>query len=228
MSKVNRQSLKDAFTTIVFDFDGTLIDSKPTVLRCIRHAMQKMGQPLPEDEDLSLCVGPPLRENFARLLATQETSAIEEALAHYRKLYDQGRAMFDCGLYPKVPELLDALSQSGYALYIATAKPFDFTHQLVEHFKIKPYFRGIYGPNLDGTLDSKEKLVAELVRQEGVLPEKTIMIGDRKHDIDSARSNSIYPAGVTYGYGSSEELLAAGALHLFDSPGRIGEFFKHR
>lgn len=233
MQKVNRSSLPDSssdsisFTTIIFDFDGTLIDSKPTVTRCIRNTMQDIGQPLSTNTDLNWCVGPPLRHSFSKLLNTEDKELVEQVVSHYRTLYRNG-TMFECELYPDIHEVLDALKQSGYRLFLATAKAIDFTQLLVDHFKLRDYFAGIYGVHPNGTPDTKEKLVAELARAENLLPHQTAMIGDREYDILGAKANQIYPIGVTYGYGSSEELLNAGALHLFESPLAIRNFFKRK
>jgi phosphoglycolate phosphatase len=91
-----------------------------------------------------------------------------------------------------------------------------FARRIVTLFGLSPHFAGIYGADLAGTLDDKVKLLRHLADREGVDTSRSVMIGDRSHDIRAARLNGARAVGVTWGYGTPEEL--AGADALADSP----------
>ena len=96
-------------------------------------------------------------------------------------------------------------------MFVATSKARIFTGPLLEHFGVAQYFKGIYGAELDGKFDDKKNLLAHLITQEKILASASVMIGDRRHDIEAAKACGMRSIGVLYGYGSREELEAAGA-----------------
>jgi phosphoglycolate phosphatase len=128
--------------------------------------------------------------------------------------------MFENSVYPGIPELLTTLV--GQAdLWVATSKPRIFAEKIVEHFGLAPYFKGIYGSELDGRNSDKGELVALLLREQGLAPASAVMIGDREHDIIGAKKNGLRSVGVLWGYGSAEELANAGADRLVQSPDQL-------
>ena len=203
---------------VLVDLDGTLIDPKPGILGSIQFALARLGAPVPPIEELAWAIGPPLRTTFPKLLGGSERT--EEAVALYRQNYANG-AMYDALVYEGVPDALDALCGSGCRLFIATAKPHHFARPIVERFDLSRRFKAIYGPELDGTRDQKAELIAHIVASEGVRPENAVMIGDRAFDITAAARNGIRAVGVTWGYGSVEELETAGAATLCRAPSSL-------
>ena len=126
--------------------------------------------------------------------------------------------MYDAIVYDGVPAALEALSSAGCRLFVATAKPHYYARPILEHFDLARHFAGIHGPELDGTNDHKHDLIAHIIAQHGVAPETAIMIGDREFDVLAAARNGIPTVGVTWGYGSREELEGAGAAALCGTP----------
>lgn len=200
---------------VLIDLDGTLLDPKPGILGSIQYALRCLGAPVPPIDQLAWAIGPPLRTTFPRLL--ESTGRTEEAVALYRENYRNG-AMYDAVVYPGIPQALEILRASGCRLIVATAKPHLFARPILEHFDLASHFAGIYGPELDGTNDSKADLIAHILDRENIGREAAIMIGDRQMDVTAATCNGLPTIGVTWGYGSIEELTAAGAAALCGAP----------
>lgn len=212
-----------SYSRILFDLDGTLTDSGPGILNSVRHAIRAMDLPRPNDSDLRKFIGPPLHESFMHFCSLDREGA-RQAVACYREYYAE-TGIFENTLYEGVTELLRDLDTSGKTIILATSKPSFYADQILKHFEILDFFSRVVGSEMDGTRTCKIELIREIV---GDLPDserrRTLMVGDREHDIIGARRNEIDSVGVTYGYGSREELFNAGATHLVDSPWHLGAF----
>ena len=205
------------FTTLLFDLDGTLTDPKVGITESIRYALAKMERPYPPDASLDWCIGPPLQESFASLLQTDDPQLPKEALRYFRERFSTV-GLFENDPYPEIHDVLAQLQAAGQRLFIATSKPAVYAKQIVEHFDLAPYFVRVYGSELDGRFTHKDKLIRHILQTEALTPAHTLMIGDREHDILGAKANNLLAAGVTWGYGSPEELTAAGANTLLHKP----------
>jgi phosphoglycolate phosphatase len=205
---------------ILVDLDGTLVDPKPGLIGSVQCALDKLGHPVPPADELLWLIGPPFRVSFPKLLGSADRT--EEAITYYRESYFNG-GMYDAVVYDGVPEALTALSAAGHRLFVATSKPHYYARPIVQHFGLAAHFHAIHGPELDGTNDHKADLIAHIIRQEGIHPERALIIGDREFDVKAAARNGMRAVGVTWGYGSPEELRAAGAAALCDSPDRLAE-----
>jgi phosphoglycolate phosphatase len=200
---------------ILVDLDGTLIDPGPGLIGSVQYALARLGHPVPPAEELLWLIGPPFRVSFPRLLGSPDR--VEEAIGHYRESYLNG-AMYDAIVYDGVTEALAALRTGGHRLFVATAKPHCYARPILERLGLAGRFAAICGPELDGTNDHKADLIAHMIAREDVRPETAIMIGDREFDVHAAARHGIPTVGVTWGYGSVEELTAAGAAVLCHSP----------
>jgi len=204
---------------IFFDLDGTLTDPKPGITRSIRYALQKLDHPaIPSEDELTWCIGPPLRASFVRLLGA-ETSA-DHAVSLYRERFsDVG--LFENAIYDGIDDVLTALGNSGHRLFVATSKPHVFADRIIDHFGLRDHFEHVFGAELDGTRSDKSHLLEYALKQAAVDPAKTLMIGDRSHDMVGAKNNGMKAIGVLYGYGSKDELIGAGASHVCATPAAI-------
>jgi phosphoglycolate phosphatase len=201
---------------IYFDLDGTLTDPKPGITRSIQYALQKLDHPtMPTEDELTWCIGPPLRASFVRLLGA-ETSA-DLAVSYYRERFsDVG--LYENGVYDGIGEVLTSLCASGHRLFVATSKPHVFAERIIG---LRDHFERVFGSELDGTRVDKSHLLEYSLKQASVDPAKTLMIGDRSHDMVGAKNNGMKGIGVLYGYGSRDELIEAGAQHVCATPGAI-------
>lgn len=206
---------------VLLDLDGTLTDNFAGISRCIVHALERLGAPPPDDATLRTCVGPPLRESFARLLHTDDRDRIETAIAHYRERYrDLGWG--ENVVYEGIADAIAALARR-QRLFLCTSKPQPFAERIVQRFGLAPHLAGLYGADLAGTLDDKRLLLAHLVAQERLDAEACAMVGDRRHDMIAARTHGVLAVGVLWGYGSEGELREAGAQRIVADPqGLVG------
>jgi len=207
-------------STLFFDLDGTLTDPREGITRCLQYGVECLGRPYPEQSELVRYIGPPLRWTFPRLLGTDDEDLVEAAIRHFRVRYaDVG--LFENEMYPGILELLAALQGHGFKLYVASSKPTVYADRIIRHFGIDSYFEKAFGPELNGRFDDKTELVAHILEMLPVEPQETVMIGDRASDIASGKSNGTRTTGVTYGFGSLEELAAAEPDCICKSPAEI-------
>jgi phosphoglycolate phosphatase len=206
---------------ILFDLDGTLIDSKPGIFASYRAMLRGLGHEPDPAVDLNFVLGPPLRDVIAEVLAHYGDTRIAEGMAGYRQSYAE-TGMFDCAVYDGIPEMLERLTSRGLPLYLATSKRRMFAEAILGRLGLEPYFRGIYGAEPDGSIDHKPALIAHILSRETIPPAAAVMIGDRRFDIVGGRENHVSTIGVLWGYGSRDELESAGADRLVSSPGELG------
>lgn len=197
--------------TIYFDLDGTLTDPKPGITGSIQYALKKLGQPIPSQDELTWCIGPPLHASLKRLVGTDELA--DQALLLYRERFSEV-GLFENTPYQGIHDTLATLAATDQRMFVATSKPAVYASRIVDHFGLKPYFERVFGSELDGTRVDKRDLLRYALDEARVDPGKAIMIGDRSHDVVGARSNGMTAIGVLYGYGSEAELRDAGAHHI--------------
>jgi phosphoglycolate phosphatase len=200
---------------LLFDLDGTLTDSRLGIMRCVRHALERLGAPCPSEEVFASHIGLPLKKTFAALLPSPDAPLIERATALYRERFAE-LGWRENQVYPGIPALLDSLTGRA-RLFVATQKLDRFAQIIIDHFGLRRHFARVYGTDAD-RLDEKVAVIAHLLSIERVAPSQAVMIGDRSHDVLAARANGLRTVGVLWGYGSRAELLDAGADALCETP----------
>lgn len=210
--------------TVIFDLDGTLTDSGPGILRSTRFALERLNaedgvdRPIPAEAELNWIIGPPLGESFVKLVGADRAPAL---LDYYRERYAT-IGLFENSLYAGVTEALDRLTALEFRLYVATSKVEVYAREILDHFGLTPYFAQIYGSEMDGGRAAKNELLGYLLDRERLAPSPdVVMIGDRRHDALGARAVGISAIGALWGYGDAEELTAAGADPLIETPSEI-------
>ena len=209
---------------IFFDLDGTLTDPGEGITNSVAYALKKFGIEPPEREALYPFIGPPLGDSFARFYGMSE-SECELAVKYYREYYSAS-GMLENALYEGIPELLEALRARGKKIVLATSKPEVFAEKILVHFGLIKYFDFISGALLDGSRIKKDDVIAHALKS-CKLSDKTdliLMVGDRMHDVIGASAHGIDALGVTFGYGSEEELVNSGAKYIAHSPADILQF----
>jgi len=210
---------------VLFDLDGTLTDPKPGITRCIQYALSELGHAPPNADELHWCIGPPLKGSFSQLLKTSNERVIEQALSLYRRRYST-IGLFENSLYPEITATLKTIRTAGYKTFVATSKPDIYATRILEHFNILSLFDGVYGSEFDGTRSDKGELIHHILLTENLCPTSTVMVGDRKYDTLAAKRHNVYTIGVTYGYGTEQELLSHGADLIANSPDDIPGFLE--
>lgn len=200
---------------IFLDLDGTLIDPMPGITGAIRYALGEMGAEVPDADALTWCIGPPIRQNFDILLGPG--ADLEAAVEHYREHFAAG-AMYEAELYDGVGEMLLDLRATGAGLWLATSKAEDFATKIVEHFDIAPLIDGVFGSRPDGSLADKPTLLAHALAETEADAVRSVMLGDRRFDVEGARANGLAAIGALWGYGEEGELHLAEADALAAAP----------
>jgi phosphoglycolate phosphatase len=194
---------------VLFDLDGTLTASGPGITRSAASALQAVGRPPLDDAALLGFIGPPLIESF-REIAGLDEAAVIEALVAYRRYFVE-RGMFENSVYPGITELLQVLFDTGRRLAVTTSKPLPYAVPIIEHFKLGKYFEGVYGPTADDDGIDKKAVVAHALNAMAIDDTtNVVLVGDRFHDVVGAHENGITCIGAVWGYGSRDELVAAG------------------
>jgi phosphoglycolate phosphatase len=203
---------------VLFDMDGTLVDSTPGIWASIRVAAAELGLPEPTPGQLRSMVGPPLEDGFAGAFGLLPGD-VARAVAAYRAHYTAG-AMFDAHVYPGIPELLAGLRVEGMTLAVATSKPEPFAVQILEHVGLLGEFAGVHGATLDGAVRHKDQVVgaALAAHPDG---ERPVLVGDRSHDVLGARAHGLPCIGAGWGPALPGELAAAGAVAVVDTPTEV-------
>lgn len=216
------------YNTILFDLDGTITDSAPGIMRSVSYALEKMDFPPAPYETLRRFIGPPLMDSFMRLTNMTEEEA-SQAIKYYRELYNAD-AKFDAFVYDGIPELLKKLKEEGRLVILATSKPQHYAEQILAHFGLNQYFDLIAGPTIGTLKYEKADIIREIFNRlervsAGNPPDKKtmIMIGDTRFDVEGARICGLDTVGVTYGFGSREELIREGAISI---AGNVSEIYQ--
>jgi phosphoglycolate phosphatase len=203
--------------SVLLDLDGTLIDSYPGILASCVAALRALGHEPDETLDIRRFIGPPLEDAMQFLLQSFGDDRVGDAVAAYRQHYGESGYLGSVP-YPGIGQSLDEMKRRGLRLYLATSKRATFASRILEHLTFSAYFDGIYGSVPGGALDHKPELLAHIMSKHGLSPSRSLMVGDRRHDISGAHAVGMRGLGVLWGYGSRDELETAGADRLADSP----------
>lgn len=203
---------------LVLDLDGTLADSAEGIVRSFRVTLEELGRPFDETVVRTL-IGPPLGESFARLGVPDDE--LDDAVRRYRAHYDLvGVSM--SRPYPGVARTIDALARGGRRLAVATSKRVDFAQRMLVDFALLNRFEVVAGASLDGRLNTKDEILDEVLALMGEPePREGWMVGDRHYDVAAAHRRGLVAVGALWGYGSLDELVAAGARILLHQPGDL-------
>lgn len=206
----------EKYKMILFDLDGTLSDPKIGITKSVQYGLEKMGIFEPDLQKLECFIGPPLQDSFAEYYHMNENDILK-AIDYYRERFKE-KGMFENELYPGIQAMLEFLKQAGHTLIIATSKPTVFSEQILKYFAIDRYFDQVVGSNLDGTRSSKTDIIDYILNLYRDYDQNDfVMIGDRKHDLIGAHNTGIDCIGVTYGYGSIDEIKGASPTYMVGS-----------
>jgi len=201
-------------TTVLFDLDGTIIDSAEGILSGLRRALDELGLPrLDHDTERSL-IGPPVRAELVKLFGHERS---RELVTLYRRYY--GETMFKVATYDGITEVIEDLLRRGVVTAVATSKPEPAATAIITELGLADHFATVCGHSEDHSRQTKTLVVSEAMRRLGSpSPTSALMVGDRFYDVHGARDNGIGCLGAGWGYGLEGELTSAGVLEVFDTP----------
>jgi phosphoglycolate phosphatase len=201
---------------VLLDLDGTLIDSRPGIAASCEAALRALGHVPDPSFDVTPLIGPPLPQVIARVLERYGDDRIDEGIAAYRAHYGEV-GLHMATVYPGIPEALRLLSVEARC-FVATSKRTVFAARIVASLNFAATVSGVYGTEPDGSVDDKARLIDVVLRHENLDASDTVMVGDRSHDMIGARANGLRAIGALWGYGTRDELVAAGADALLEAP----------
>lgn len=211
-----------SWSCVLFDLDGTIVDSAPAITRALVRTFSELGLRIPGPTELLAYVGPPLLQSFRELAGMSRRQA-HQALGLYRSHYDAFGAV-DAAVFPGVAGLLESLAEAGVPVALATSKPEYLACRVLRHFGLTDRFAVVAGASVDERISEKSDIIAIALRrlaEKGAPVDRPVMVGDRIHDVAGAADNGIPAIVVEWGYGSPEE--AEGAIAIVHSVDRLRE-----
>ena len=199
----------------LFDLDGTLTDPGEGITRSVAYALSFFGIEVKDRTTLYPFIGPALVDSFSTFYGFSPEQA-RQAVERYREYFSR-QGIFENELYPGIKELLEDLKRHGVRILLASSKPELYARKILEHFQLLPFFDFVAAATMDDTRSKKTDVVRYALESCGISPDRAVMIGDRHYDIEGAKDNALESIGVLWGYGSREELSAAGATLLAES-----------
>ncbi len=206
------------YSIVLFDLDGTVVDSGEGVTNSVAYALNKLGISVDDKEQLTKFIGPPLIYSFKTFYNFDEKQALD-AINYYREYYTS-KGIFEGYVYDGIEKLLSDLSKAGMRLILATSKPEKFARQIMENAGLDKYFEYMAGASMDEkTRNTKIEVIEYALKTANIdTPSDVVMIGDRFYDIEGAHHFGIDCIAVEYGYGSREEFESYKADYIVKTP----------
>ncbi len=202
---------------ILFDLDGTIIDSSPGIIEGFRYSLTQHGYEVPDIEVLHSCIGPPLKDSFLKRIGCREED-IDSLVKTYRSIYDD-KIKFNCSVYDGIEECLSSLNKRGYSIKLCSSKIEKPCREIMEKYGLEQYFTDIVGSDYEQKKARKVDVIDECFRRSPwQKKEETILVGDSIYDVEGANEAGIRCIAVSYGFGNNQQMLDAGAVALVDSP----------
>lgn len=213
-------------TTVLFDLDGTLVNTEQGITNCVRHALKAFGITDAAPGILRRFIGPPLEESFQREYGFSAEEA-KEATAIFRKEY-RVTGVHECELYPGAEGALMALRGKGFRIGLASSKPESFCCQILERFQVAQYFEAICGAQIDKNMGTKIQVLEEALKRLHISDRGQVaLVGDTRYDAQGAREAGIACIGVSYGFEHDfEEMRRLGVVEIFDSLPKIASYLE--
>ena len=202
---------------VIFDFDGTVIDTGEGILKSLQFAFLDQGRAAPDLSDLKKFIGPPIHYSFTHFYGVSEAQ-VGDYIKSYRSRYRE-KGVFEAELYDGMVETIEALRARGVKTGIASSKPEKLIYDVMAHFHLTDLFDAVVGTQFDDSNHAgKADLVRESMRKLGAADKsRVLMVGDRYFDIDGAAGAGVDSCGVLFGYGSKEEFEAHHATYIIES-----------
>jgi phosphoglycolate phosphatase len=201
-----------AIRALIFDLDGTLIDSKRDLIRSVNAMLAEMGRETLHEDTISGYIGHGAPQLVGRALGSEASEGeLERALKFFLGYYEDHKMDSTCA-YPGVAEALEELR--GFPMAILTNKPVRVSVRILEELGLAKYFRTIYGGNSFETKKPDPLGARKILREFGASPDEAILIGDSEVDVQTARNAGTLAAAVNYGFGTHDRAAYPADVYL--------------
>jgi phosphoglycolate phosphatase len=204
---------------VLFDLDGTLIDSEIGILAGVRHSLASVGAEAPDDATLRSWIGPPLRVSFGAVL-NGDSERVEAAVVAYSQRFRE-IGWSEHTVYDGVADMVASLADAGHRLAVVTSKTRAHAEPILAHLPFGHLFERLYAPPPSTAHSEKAEMIAAALADFGQSADDTIMVGDRLFDMEGAVANGVRGVGVLWGFGDREELEGAGAWKVVEAPAEV-------
>lgn len=209
---------------VIFDFDGTLGDTRQNILDSMRKVMVQEGWRVASVEECDATIGVPLKEGFRMLYPELSDEELDGCCATYRKFFLRNCESLVPELFPGVRDTLEELSSRGTVMTIASSRNRPSLLMFLERMDLDRYFRYVVAGDDDVRAKPEPDPVLKTMKELGFTPEETLVVGDTNYDISMGVRAGAHTCGVTYGVGTRQQLSDAGAEHLACSFSEILNF----
>ncbi len=200
------------YDAVLFDLDGTLVDTEKGIVRTFLHTFRVMGRPM-EEADIHRYLGPPLRNSFGEHF---QGELVERAVDEFRAFYEQ-HGLEGVAPFAGVPQMLEELRRAGFVLAVATSKALPVARRVLDHFALTQWFDVVGGASLDDNLDTKTAVMRHVLSQPALRGRRAVMVGDRASDMEGAANCGLDAVGAAYGYAVPGELESFSPVFLAES-----------
>ena len=208
----------------IFDFDGTIADTKPVILNTFHRTFDAEGLPQHTDEEIAATIGLPLMEAFP-MLCPMNAERAAECTDSYRRIFDDVNSEIGVPMFPHVADTLRAISAKGVTLTIATSRGYKSAADFIRGFRLDDIVQFIIAAEDVRHAKPDAEPVTKILNHYGMQPSDAIVVGDTRFDILMGRNAGCTTVGVTYGNGSRESLAEAGADFIVDDFAETGRLF---
>ena len=207
--------------TVIFDFDGTLIDSAPSIIAGLELAFKKLGL-LPSIHLNASIIGPPLEETLYKLIGDQVNVDLGVLVSNFKDYYD-AEGFKTSKPYPGIEELLNQLGQLNIVLYLATNKRLEPTLKIVDYLGWTTFFNKVYTIDMvaGAPFVNKSSMIQALIRAELIESANTIYVGDRMEDFHASSANGLRTILVNWGYGDFQNKTFIDGVHCANTPNEL-------
>ncbi len=214
------------FNAVIFDLDGTLIDTIEDIKDSLNIPLQKAGFPIYSTDSYYYLVGDGIREMVEKALPENKKKLTEEFVEKFREEYQQ-RWKLKSHLYSGISEMLNSLFKMNFTIGILSNKPDDFAKIMVKTLLPEWNFSVVRGHQVGVPIKPHPASSLKIIRELNLQSEKTIFVGDSNIDIFTAKEVGFFPVGVSWGYRTEQELLNAGAKLILNKPNELIQFLNN-